>query len=360
MFGEGGRSFLVVKYAKIFVVLIILAVCVASFTACSSTRYYTVFNTSLTIDIKSSSSPSQDAESIYDYMSGLENILSPTVEGSDIWRINVAEVGVPTSCHQETMEIMRVAQYVFEKSNGAYDPSVYPLVLLWQFGGGQYKSAEIGGFVLPTDEQIASNLALVGLNRAFAADYDNNTITKLISGAKIDFGGIAKGYASDFAKDKVGAKKMLINLGGNISAKGKDFVVGVANPARRARQSFGTAYFGTVPLHDGECISTSGDYERYYFLTTENGEEYYHHIIDTKTGRPADTSGANGIVSATVISTNGAFADAVATAIVVLGKEKGLELLNSLKEDGEYSLSAVLIDGTFAYTTFDAEGFKKE
>lgn len=355
-----GEVFIKVKYARILVVSIILAVCVASFTACSSTRYYTVFNTNLTIDVKSSSTPTKDAENVYEYMSGLESILSPTVEGSDIWRINAVEVGVPTSCHQETMEIMRVAEYVFEMSAGAYDPSVYPLVLLWQFGGGQYKSAEIGGFVLPTDEQIASNLALVGLNRAFRVDYDNNTITKLISGAKLDFGGIAKGYASDFARDKVSAKKILINLGGNISVKGKDFVVGVANPARRSRQSFGTAYFGTVPLHDGECISTSGDYERYYFLTTESGEEYYHHIIDTRTGRPADTSGANGIVSATVISTNGAFADAVATAIVVLGKEKGLELLNSLKEDGRYSLSAILIDGNFAYTTFDAEGFKKE
>ncbi|MBR4800979.1 MAG: FAD:protein FMN transferase [Clostridia bacterium] len=347
------------KYAKIFFVLIILSVCIASFTACSSTRYYTVFNTNLTVDIKSSSTPKQDADKIYEYMNDLESILSPTVENSDLWRINSAEVGVPVSCHTETMEIMRIAEYVFDKSNGAYDPSVYPLVLLWQFGGGQFKAVG-SDFTPPSSSDISDKLSLVGLNRAFNADYDNNTITKLIQGAKLDFGGIAKGYAGDFATDTVSAKKLLVNLGGNISVKGKNYTIGVANPTRREDRSFGTAYFGTLTLGDGECISTSGDYERYYVVNTESGKEFYHHIIDPKTGRPANTSGEGGIVSATVVSTNGAFADAVATAVVVLGKEKGLDLLNRLSQEGRYPVSAVLIDGEFGYTTFNLDDFKPE
>lgn len=343
------------KIARVFLILILLFVCVASLTACSSVKQAIVFGTFLTVDVASSTTPRKDAERVQKYMDALENILSPTIEGSDIERINSADVGVPVVCHTETMEILSVAEYVFNASDGAYDPSVYPLVRLWRFSGDTFGT--LNPLVVPTDIEIIAKLLVVGLDKAFAIDYENRTVTKLLAGAMLDFGGIAKGYASDYARNIVPAKKMLINLGGNISAKGKTYTIGVANPAR-ADRSFATAYFGTIKLASGECISTSGDYERYYSVQVGEETLFYHHIIDTRTGRPADTSGEDGIVSATVISTNGAFADAVATAIVVLGKERGLELLARLQADGRYPVKAVLIDGEMQNVVFGNIGFE--
>ena len=345
------------KYAKIFLILILVIICIASFTACSATEQYFVFGTFLMVDIGSSTRPSKDAGRVKSYMDALEKILSPTVEGSDLNRINSADVGVPVVCHAETMEIMSVAEYVFGASDGAYDPSVYPLVRLWQFSGDTF--GELKTFTPPNEAEILLKKAVVGLNKAFKADYENRTITKLLPGAMLDFGGIAKGYASDFARDVASAKKMLVNLGGNISAKGKTYSIAIANPARKDRQ-FDTPYFGVLKLASGECISTSGDYERYYEVKVGETATYYHHIINPATGYPADTSGADGVVSATVISTNGAFADAVATAIVVLGKKKGLALVEALKNEGRYPLSGVIINGEMKSETFGNIGFEIE
>lgn len=347
----------IVKFSKVFLSLILLTILVASLTACSQAEQYFVFGTFMTVDVASSMSPSKDTKQVKAYMDALEKILSPTVEGSDIARINGADVGVAVPCHAETMEIMSVAEYVYKQSDGAYDPSVYPLVRLWKFSGDTF--GELNPFVVPTEVDILATKLVVGLDKAFKIDYTNRTITKLLPGAMLDFGGIAKGYASDMARDVVGAKKMLINLGGNISAKGKDYTIAVANPAREDRK-FDTAYFGTTQVKAGECISTSGDYERYYKVNVGGVNKFYHHIIDPSTGHPADTSGADGIVSATVISTNGAFADAVATAVVVLGKEKGVALLQKLASDARYKFVAILVSGEFECTTFGDVNFAKE
>ena len=345
------------KFAKIFLVIIFLIVCIASLLACSQAEQYFVFGTFLTVDVRSSTSPSKDTRLVKSYMDVLEKILSPTVEGSDIERINSANVGTQIICHAETMEILAVAEYVYDMSDGTYDPSVYPLVRLWKFSGDTF--GELDSFVLPTEVEILAKKQVVGLDKAFLIDYENRTVTKLLQGAMLDFGGIAKGYASDMARDIVSAKKMLINLGGNISAKGKEYSIGIANPSRQDRE-FQTAYFGTTALGSGKCISTSGDYERYYEVKVDGVAKYYHHIIDPSTGWPADTSGKDGVVSATVISTNGAFADAVATAVVVLGKQKGVELLEKLAQDGRYDLQAILINGEFESYVFGDASFAKE
>lgn len=343
------------KLTKVFLVLIILIVCIASLLACSATEQYFVFGTFLTVEVKSASAPSKETRRVKDYMDAMEKVLSPTVEGSDLYRINNASVGEAVECHAETMEILSVAEYVFKMSDGAYDPSVYPLVRLWKFSGDTY--SQLDNFsVNDIALDIPVALAVVGLDRAFSIDYERRTVTKLLPGAMLDFGGIAKGYASDYAREIVSAKSMLINLGGNISAKGKNYSIGIANPSREDR-SFTTAYFGTLTINAGECISTSGDYERYHKVKEGSDARFYHHILNPSTGYPANTSGADGIVSATVVCSDGAFADAVATAVVVLGKEKGIALLDKLQQDGRYSFDAVLIDGNFESTVYGNREF---
>ena len=347
------------KFAKVFLVIVFLIVCIASLLACSATEQYFVFGTFLTVDLKSMSNPSKETKRVKDYMDTLEKVLSPTVEGSDLYRINNSNIGEAVECHAETMEILSIAEYVYEMSDGAYDPSIYPLVRLWLFSGDTYDELDNSFSVDLIASQIALKQAVVGLDRAFSINYEDRTVTKLLPGAMLDCGGIAKGYASDYAREIVSAKSMLINLGGNISAKGKTYSIGVANPSREDR-SFTSSYYGTLTIYDGECISTSGDYERYHKVTVGNSTAYYHHILNPSTGYPANTSGSNGIVSATVISSNGSFVDAVATAIVVLGKEKGIEFLDKLKADGRYTFDAVLIDGNFESMVYGDRQFVLE
>ncbi len=315
---------------KAFILSLIIIISIASLTACDRAEQYFVFGTVL--DIKAEGIGSSKAvEDIDSYMQSLDDLLSPTIEGSDLNKINNSTAGEAVKCSDTTMEIFKIALSVYEASDGAYDPSIYPLVRLWKFSGDLFDKWEKHS--LPTQEQIDEAKAVVGLKDSFAADFENNTITKLKEGAMLDFGGVAKGYAVQKSLDMV-QKRALVNLGGNIGAKGKNYSVGIANPARSDRQ-YTTSYFAKFTLQNGECVATSGDYERYYTID----DTIYHHIINPLTGTPCDTSGENGVISCSVISTDGAISDAVATAVVVLGKQKGMVLLEKL------GLKAVVIDG---------------
>ena len=141
----------------------------------------------------------------------------------------------------------------------------------------------------------------------------------------MDLGGIAKGYAGDEAikiYKKYGIKSAYINLGGNVvvlgtKPDGKPWRIGVQNP--RAENGF---YIGIVEVAD-KAVVTSGDYERFF---EENGKRY-HHILDPKTGRPADS----GLISSTIVTDVSMDADALSTAAFVLGLEKGRALVESLE-----------------------------
>lgn len=320
---------------KIALLLLILIFLVASLTACNRAEQFFVYGTTLDISAEGVNS-SKTIEAIAEYIESLEGILSPTVSGSDLQKINEAKAGEAVKCSDVTMQLFSVSVRVYEASNGAYDPSVYPLVRLWKFSGDTFG---VGDNALPSEEQINNAKAVVGLKKCFVADYENSTITKLVDGAMLDFGGVAKGYAVQKSLEKADGK-VLVNLGGNIGAIGKDYSVGIANPARKDR-TFSTSYFAKFTLEDGECVATSGDYERYY----EIDGKIYHHIINPFSGEPCDTLGTDGVVSCSVISTDGALSDAVATAVVVLGKDKGAELLSAL------DLKGVIIASDMSVTT---------
>lgn len=312
---------------KSLLIILLVAIITASFTACNKaeTEHFYVYGTFLEV----TSQDKNGINDVYDFVASLEDILSPTAEGSDIYKINHSEAGTPVKCHSETMEIMKTAEDIYTASGGAYDPSVYPLVRLWNFSSDRYLIYTD----IPSDEQILETKKLTGLEKSFKIDYENNEITKLADGAMLDFGGVAKGYVAEKSMSKISGES-LINLGGNIAGKGKEYTIGIANPSREDR-TFSTSYFAKVVILDGETIATSGDYERYY----EMDGVYYNHIINPYTGRPQDT--ADGVVSCSVISESGAVGDAVATAVIVLGKEKGKELIESL------GLKAVIIDSSF-------------
>lgn len=323
------------RILRSLLIILLVAAITASFTACNKaeTEHFYVYGTFLEV----TSSDKDGIDKVYDYVSSLEDILSPTAEGSDIYKINHSAAGVPVKCQAETMEIMKTAEEIYIASDGAYDPSVYPLVRLWNFSSDRYLIYSD----IPSQEEIDKTKELTGLNKAFKIDYENSEITKLIDGAMLDFGGVAKGYVAEKSMSKISGES-LINLGGNIAGKGRQYTIGIANPSREDR-TFKTSYFAKITLNDGETIATSGDYERYY----EKDGVYYNHIISPYSGRPQDTS--DGVVSCSIISKEGAIGDAVATAVIVLGKEKGKELVNKL------NLKAVIIDSSFNCETVNVE-----
>lgn len=135
----------------------------------------------------------KDMQSVADYIESLEGVLSATIDGSDVAKINAAKAGEAVKCSAVTMQIAKIAKAVYELSNGAYDPSVYPIVRLWKFSGDTF--GRIGQEITPpTDEEINETLKRVGFDK-FVLDFENSTVTKTVDGAMLDFGGIAKGYA---------------------------------------------------------------------------------------------------------------------------------------------------------------------
>ena len=218
-------------------------------------------------------------------------------------------------------------------SDGAFDPTVAPLLDAWDFTGDAPR--------VPTETELASLLACVGLENITV---EGSTIT-LQNGAQLDLGGIAKGYAGDRVRTVLaerGIESAVIDLGGDVGLLGKkpdgsDWRIAVKDPAEPSR------FLGVLTAAD-TFVVTSGIYERGF---EENGVRY-HHILDPKTGRPAES----GLVSVTVVCTDGAWADALSTACFVLGEEKSLALRETLAAEKGSRIELIFVtdDGRVRYT----------
>ncbi len=273
-------------------------------------------------------------------MRRVEELCSVNIEGSDIWRINAAHAGETVKVDAVTMFLLTLAMSVYELTDGCYDPTVYPLVELWGFAAGDFVAGTPPEGGIPTDEEISAALELVGFGRAFSLNASECTVTKLIEGAKLDLGGIAKGYASSLA---FSVSFDICNVGGNLAVGMPTATIGV--PAPRETEAVSSSWLFSFKAAYGQCISTSGDYERYYFVD----DVRYHHIIDPRTGYPA----SSGLASATVISTDGAFADAFATAVIVGGADAAERWLSD--ESNTWELDLVTVTENNEVTSYGPE-----
>jgi thiamine biosynthesis lipoprotein len=162
-----------------------------------------------------------------------------------------------------------------------------------------------------------------------------------ITGMEIDLGGIAKGYTSSRVMDifrEHGVKHGLVSLGGNVQAigtkkNGKPWRVAIQNPESEME------YLGVLNIED-KCVITSGGYERFF----EKDGVHYHHIIDPRTGYPADS----GLISATIISEDGALADGLSTSLFIMGKDEAEKYWREHADDFDYILEDE--DGTLYVT----------
>ena len=305
--------------------------------ACNTTKQYTVFGTFLEIQI-SGSNGAKVTDQINNTFDSYEKILSPTIEGSDLYKINHAQAEQPISCSDITIELAEISLDVYKLTGHSYNPAIYPLVELWGFDANSFVVAGVTK-APPASSDIAALLPLTDYENMFTIDKENKTITKHHDKAKLDFGGIAKGYALGAAKDIVGGRKALINLGGNIMSYNRAYAVGITNPREGS-----SSLFAKFTLDDNSTVSTSGDYQRYF----EYEGKRYHHIIDPDTGCPADKGiiSVSVVVGPSVVNKNyTAYADALSTAVMILGKEKSEILLKSLK------VSAFIIYTDLSYET---------
>ena len=248
-------------------------------------------------------------QEIFDACARYEALLSRTVEGSDVWRVNHAG-GEPVQVDSETADILRAALRISEMSGRAFCVSIAPVTELWDFSHGTKR--------MPTDEERLAALPLVDDAKVRV---DGNTVS-LDDGMEIDLGGIAKGYIADRVADLTRGRVSgaILNFGGNTyvlghKPDGKPFRVGVQDPWGET----GTPLMA-VTLTDTSVV-TSGTYERHFEV---DGVEY-HHILDPATGLPART----GLISATIVCDCSMEADALATACIVKGRDEALALLEA-------------------------------
>ncbi len=281
--------------------------------------------------VSESEQVSQDAiEQAFAAIETFGNRINFYSDKSELAMINRSAGTAGVSVSTETLDIIDKALFVADASNGAFDPTIGPLIQLWNFHEP----------VKPHPDDIKNRLPLVNY-RHVSIDKDRDVVMLKEKNMLLDLGGIAKGYAADIAVDvlkKNGISSGLVVIAGDIRAfgskpGGKPWNIGIRNPRQKNRAD---EIIAKMQLTD-KAISTSGDYERFFI---QDGVRY-HHLLNPGTGFPAMT-----IRSVSIIADKGVFADAFSTAVFVLGPEKGMDLVNKM------NMEAVIIDnnGTI-YTT---------
>lgn len=247
----------------------------------------------------------------------LEKLISFWDPESEISSVNKNAGVLPVKVSPQTLDLIQYALYISEKTDGAFDPTIGPVIRQWDFKK-QKK---------PAPAKLGEALKLVNY-REMKIDGKNSTAYLAKKGMSFDTGGIAKGYAADLAEKVLkskGIKAGLIAIAGDIKGfgrkpDGKGWIVAIRNP----RESKGNELLAKIELLD-EAISTSGDYERYFF---EDGKRF-HHILNPETGYPA-----RGIQSVSIVAPKGVSTDGFSTGIFIMGPEKGTKKMKELGLDG--------------------------
>lgn len=254
----------------------------------------------------------------------MEQIFSAKLPDSELSRVNDTAYQGEIEVSAELANVLDAAFYYNELSQGALDVSVGKLIDLWGIGTENER--------IPEKEEIEAYAGMKGCSY-IEWNQENRRLRYKDKRIRIDLGAIAKGYAAQRMKQMLLEQNSnirgIIDFGGNIVAIGEKedggtWNIGITNP-----YSPGDVY-ASVSVKD-KCIVTSGNYERYF----EREGIRYHHILDPKTGYPAQ----NGVISATIIGADSMQCDALSTAGFILGKEKAIQLIESIE-----GVEAIFID----------------
>lgn len=232
---------------------------------------------------------------------------------------------------------------IYKKTDGAFDPTVGPLVNAWGFGPEEGR--------VPPKEKVDSLLQLVGYDSIF---FDSVAVCKMIKGMKLDFSAIAKGYGVDVVADYLmdqGIENLFVEIGGEIyangvSERGVPWVVGVNYPSLDPEKQ--QSALAVIPLVN-QAIATSGNYRNYY----EVDGVKYSHTISPVTGYPVNHS----LLSVSVFAPDCMTADAYATAFMVLGTEKSIEID---REEEEIQVYLIYQNEEGELSTYSSPGIEEK
>lgn len=267
----------------------------------------------------------------------LDALLSTEKETSEISSLNASGTA---EVSEDVAALITRAQEFYQKTDGLFDCTVYPVMELWGFPTQEYH--------VPSEQELQEALALVDGSKA---EIHEKTVT-LGENQKIDLGGIAKGYTSDRLMQifkENGVESAIVSLGGNVQVLNKKtdgtfWRVGIQDPADDQGE-----ILGVVETAD-QAVITSGGYERYF---EENGKTYIH-IVDPKTGCPVE----NELDSVTVISPDGTLADALSTALFIMGIEEASAYWR--RSEDPFEVIFVKKDGSVSVTEGLSDSFRTD
>ena len=245
----------------------------------------------------------------YDLLDELDRTLSMYNPSSDISSVNHGE----TSSNPHVIRAVREAVRVYDITGGVFNPLIGAVTNLWKINNREG--------TVPTKEALQEAISLSHIDNIVFSD---GTVSLKTPGSVLDLGGLAKGYASDVIADFFrthGVTSGLLDFGGNVyvigrKADGTDWRIGIRDPENPQ----GVAV--VLSVHDTAVI-TSGGYERFKII---DGKRYTH-FFDPKTGESVNSD----LLSATLITPDGSLADGLATAFMIMGAEKSIELLQKME-----------------------------
>ena len=269
----------------------------------------------------------------------LDELLSTGNEESEIAQLNQNK---SATLSEDAGYLVERALELNKETDGAFDIAIYPVMEAWGFPTQNYQ--------VPTADTLESLLKRADVSQII---YDENSrkISFGREGMKIDLGGIAKGYTSSRIMDIYKENNIssgLVNLGGNVQAlgtkpDGSKWRVAVQSPDDTED------YLGILSVED-KAVITSGGYERYF----EQDGKTYHHIINPKTGYPAE----NGLTSVTVVSEDGTLADGLSTSLFIMGKEEAIEFWRAHSD--EFDIIMLTDEGKLYVTEGIQDDFSTE
>ncbi len=260
-------------------------------------------------------------------MGQLESLWSVTEEGSEIYRVNHSG-GEPVVLSRETADLAEFALEMAEETQGALEPTLYPVLEAWGFTIDEHR--------IPEEAEIQELLSNTGYEKV---RLDGETI-RLPEGMELDLGAVGKGYAGDFICELLreqGITSALLDIGGNIQTigtrpDGSDWRLGLRNP-------FGEGTVGVLTVSDCAVV-TSGNYENYF--VGEDGKTYGH-ILDPETGHPAES----GLASVSIVTEEGKLGDALSTSLFVMGPEEAEAFW---RENEDFEMIVITQDGEIIVT----------
>jgi len=265
---------------------------------------------------------------------------------SEITQFNNHESTTSFTVSNDFSLVVERALHWSKLTDGAFDITIVPLLYLWGFGPGQ--ASELGD-IFPEEHAVQKRRTHVGYEKLTTNKY---YLQKKDPFIKIDLNAIAKGFGVDAVYsflESIGMNNIMVEIGGEVRTKGENrknepWMIAVETPDLESAGSKTISW--ALPL-ESKAMATSGDYRNYYEI---DGIRYSHEI-DPRTGYPAQT----GVASATVVATNCMDADALATALIIMGPESGLQFIEKL--DGVEAF-LILREGNDNYRTIKSDGMK--